>query len=98
MEEDVEGYVSVVEGLGEEAKRLVRADHFDSVNITARQVAICTWVVLTNKYISVCQTHALLVISYAPIVHSYHAKCLVHTYNGILLLWCIFHSTHVNSY
>ena len=50
MEEDVEGYVSVVEGLEEEAKRLVRADHFDSVNITARQVAIyiCTWVVLTN--------------------------------------------------
>lgn len=41
VEEDVEGYVSVVEGLGEEAKKLVRADHFDSVNITARQVHNC---------------------------------------------------------
>ena len=38
VEEDVEGYVSVVEGLGREARRLVRADHFDSTNITARQV------------------------------------------------------------
>ena len=44
MEEDVEGYVSVVEGLEEEAKRLVRADHFDSVNITARQVAIYIYI------------------------------------------------------
>lgn len=51
MEEDVEGYVSVVEGLGEEAKRLVRADHFDSVNITARQVAIYMYMGGVNKLV-----------------------------------------------
>ena len=51
MEEDVEGYVSVVEGLEEEAKRLVRADHFDSVNITARQVAIYIYIYI---YILCC--------------------------------------------
>ena len=34
----MEGYVVVVEGLEQEAKRLVMADHFDSANITARQV------------------------------------------------------------
>ena len=43
VEEDVEGYVSVVEGLGREARRLVRADHFDSTNITARQVHVCAF-------------------------------------------------------
>ena len=31
--------MSVVEGLEQETRRLVRADHFDSPNITARQVA-----------------------------------------------------------
>lgn len=40
LEEDVEGYVSVVEGLGKEAKRLVSANHFDAANITARQVTL----------------------------------------------------------
>lgn len=35
----MEGYVQVVEGLEQEAKKLVRDDHFDSTNITARQVA-----------------------------------------------------------
>ena len=38
VEEDVDGYVSVVEGLEQEAKKLVRAYHFDSTNIKARQV------------------------------------------------------------
>ena len=40
LEDDVEGYVTVVEGLEREAKRLTSADHFDSANITARQVNI----------------------------------------------------------
>ena len=40
LEDDVEGYVTVVEGLEREAKRLTSADHFDSANITARQVSI----------------------------------------------------------
>ena len=40
LEDDVEGYVTVVEGLESEAKRLTSADHFDSANITARQVSI----------------------------------------------------------
>jgi spectrin beta len=40
LEEDVEGYVSVVEGLEQEARRLVRADHFDSTNISARQAQV----------------------------------------------------------
>ena len=38
LEDDVEGYVAVVESLGKEAKRLVAADHFDSANINARKV------------------------------------------------------------
>ena len=39
LEEDVDGFVSVVEGLGREAKGLVSANHFDASNISARQVA-----------------------------------------------------------
>ena len=39
LEEDVDGFVSVVEGLGREAKGLVSANHFDASNINARQVA-----------------------------------------------------------
>ena len=39
LEDDVEGYVTVVEGLEREAKRLTSADHFDSANLTARQVS-----------------------------------------------------------
>lgn len=38
LEDDVEGYVTVVEALGSEAKRLVTSDHFDSANINARKV------------------------------------------------------------
>ena len=34
--------MTVVEGLEREAKRLTSADHFDSVNITARQVCTAT--------------------------------------------------------
>ena len=39
LEEDVDGFVTVVEGLGREAKALVSANHFDASNISARQVA-----------------------------------------------------------
>ena len=34
----MDGFVSVVEGLGREAKGLVSANHFDASNISARQV------------------------------------------------------------
>ena len=38
LEEDVDWFVSVLEGLGREAKGLVSANHFDASNISARQV------------------------------------------------------------
>ena len=66
VEEDVEGYVSVVEGLEEEAKRLVRADHFDSVNITARQVAIYIYIYIYY----VAMVTAGLYIAYTPYQYS----------------------------
>ena len=51
MEEDVEGYVSVVEGLEQEARKLVRDEHFDSANITARQVYMYIYTVyMYNVY------------------------------------------------
>ena len=40
LEEEVEGYVTVVEALEREAKRLVSGGHFDAANISARQVLI----------------------------------------------------------
>ncbi len=39
LEDDVDGYVSVVDSLGREAMRLVTSDHFDSANIKARKVS-----------------------------------------------------------
>ena len=38
LEEEVAGYQSVVTGLQKQADSLVSGDHFDSANITARQV------------------------------------------------------------
>ena len=38
LREEVEGYVETIETLGTDAQKLIRDDHFDSANISARKV------------------------------------------------------------
>ena len=51
LEEDVEKFVTVVEDLGRVAKKLITRGHFDSTNISARQVCIidgCSYFLFTS--------------------------------------------------
>ncbi len=64
LEEEVGSYQSVVTALQKQAESLVSGDHFDSSNITARQVHIVQIQVRNRLGVSISITYDLLKVLY----------------------------------